>query len=215
MKNIAIYGFGGFGKEVACILRSINALSPTWDMIGFFDDGIPAGSESRYGKVLGGIETLNNYPSQLSVIMAIANPNVLEKLYLAITNTLISFPNIIAPDITFYDKASLQMGIGNIIIYGSRLSCDIKLGNFNICNSSTYIGHDVSIGDFNVFQPETRLSGGVTVGDKNFFGTRSTVVQYIKIGSNTHIGSGSIVLRKTQDGFLYYGNPAKKVEGYK
>lgn len=215
MKDIAIYGFGGFGKEVVCILKSINALSPTWNIIGFFDDGIPSGTENRYGKVLGDIKTLNNYPSQLAIVMAIANPNVLEKIYSSITNTLISFPNIIAPDIIFYDKVSLQMGIGNIIIYGSRLSCDIKLGNFNICNSSTYIGHDVNIGDFNVFQPETRLSGGVTVGDKNLFGTRSTVIQYIKIGSNTHIGSGSMVLRKTQDGFLYYGNPAKKVEGYK
>lgn len=215
MKDIAIYGFGGFGKEAACVLRSINALSPTWNIIGFFDDGVPSGTENRYGKVLGDINTLNNYSSELSVIMAIANPDILEKIYSSVTNKLISFPNIIAPNITFYDRASLQMGIGNIIIYGSRLSCDIKLGNFNICNSSTYIGHDVNIGNFNVFQPETRLSGGVTVGDKNLFGTRSTVVQYIKIGSNTHIGSGSMVLRKTQDGFLYYGNPAKKIEGYK
>lgn len=215
MKDIAIYGFGGFGKEMACILRSINALSPTWNIIGFFDDGVPAGTENRYGKVLGNIDALYSYPSALSVVMAIANTDVLAKIYSSITNDRISYPNIIAPDVTFYDEESLQMGIGNIIIYGSRLSCDIKLGNFNICNSSTYIGHDVSIGNFNVFQPETRLSGGVTVGDKNFFGTRSTVVQYIKIGNNTHIGSGSMVLRKTQDGFLYYGNPAKKIEGYK
>lgn len=72
MKDIAIYGFGGFGKEVACILTSINALSPTWNIIGFFDDGIPSGTENRYGKVLGDIKTLNNYPFQLSVVMAIA-----------------------------------------------------------------------------------------------------------------------------------------------
>ena len=95
MKDIAIYGFGGFGKEVACILTSINALSPTWNIIGFFDDGIPSGTENRYGKVLGDIESLNNYPSQLSVVMAIANPNVLEKIYSSITKSSYDFTQII------------------------------------------------------------------------------------------------------------------------
>lgn len=44
-KNIAIVGAGGFGRETACCLRAINGESPSWNLIGFFDDGVPAGTE--------------------------------------------------------------------------------------------------------------------------------------------------------------------------
>ena len=39
MKDIAIYGFGGFGREVACVIQAINEIEPTWNLVGFFDDG--------------------------------------------------------------------------------------------------------------------------------------------------------------------------------
>lgn len=35
MKKIAVYGAGGFGREVACMLRHINNITPTWDLVGF------------------------------------------------------------------------------------------------------------------------------------------------------------------------------------
>lgn len=38
MKDIAIYGAGGFGREVACLLNAINANDAIWNLIGFFDD---------------------------------------------------------------------------------------------------------------------------------------------------------------------------------
>lgn len=44
MKDIAIYGAGGFGREVACLIERINKAreTPIWNFIGFFDDGIPS-----------------------------------------------------------------------------------------------------------------------------------------------------------------------------
>lgn len=42
MKDIAIFGAGGFGREVACLIRSINECidvdEERWNFIGFFDD---------------------------------------------------------------------------------------------------------------------------------------------------------------------------------
>ena len=43
MKEIAIYGFGGFGREVACLIRKINERQPRWKFIGYFDDGHASG----------------------------------------------------------------------------------------------------------------------------------------------------------------------------
>ena len=36
LKKIAIFGAGGFGKEVACIINKINEIKQTWELIGFF-----------------------------------------------------------------------------------------------------------------------------------------------------------------------------------
>lgn len=213
MKDIAIYGAGGFGREVACLLRHINESEGSkWNLLGFFDDGKEIGYNNGYGPVIGGISELNAYSQPLSIAIAIGTPKTLKTIVAKINNSNIDFPNVIAPNILFFDRESTSMGIGNIITFGCRLSCNTSLGSFNILNGCVSFGHDVNIGSYNVFMPESRLSGEVIVNDKNLFGGRCFIAQQVKIGSNTTIGAGSIVLRKTKDNPLYLGNPAKKIE---
>ena len=100
-KNIAIIGAGGFGRETACCLRAINGESPSWNLIGFFDDGVAAGTENEYGRVLGTVEDLNAWKEPLSVVIAIASPRALERISGLLDNPLLDFPNIIAPDVKF------------------------------------------------------------------------------------------------------------------
>ena len=44
---------------------------------GFFDDGVAAGTENEYGRVLGTVEDLNAWKEPLSVVIAIASPCLL------------------------------------------------------------------------------------------------------------------------------------------
>jgi len=213
MKNIAIYGAGGFGKEVACIINKINEQVPTWNLIGFFDDGIEKGAEiSRYGKVLGGMPELNEWNSEISIVFAIGVPRILSLLVSKIQNPNINFPNIIHPEVFFADKTTLKMGKGNVIVRACSFSCDVELGDFNQFNSISALAHDVKVGSFNVFMPLSRISGGTTIGDLNFFGIGSVILQNIKIGKNTRFSAGCYVMRNTKDGMLYAGNPAKKYD---
>ena len=212
MKDIAIYGFGGFGREVACILRKINEVTPTWNIIGFFDDGVEVGAECPYGRVLGDMEILNAWDRPLAIVIAIGNVKYIKSVSERITNPHVSFPNIIAHNVFFFDEESITMGKGNIITFSCRLSCNIQLGDFNVMNGGVALGHDVVVGNYNVMFPETRLSGAVHIGNENFFGARTFVAQGLKIGNQTRIGAGAVVLRNTKDGLLYMGNPAKKIE---
>lgn len=213
MKDIAIYGAGGFGREIACLLRHINkSYGQKWNLVGFFDDGKIVGNDCGYGKVLGGMSALNAYIKPLSIVVAIGSPSTLKSIVEKIDNPNIDFPNIVAPDVLYFDKDTNIMGKGNIVTFGCRLSCNTALGNFNVLNGCVSLGHDASIGDFNVLMPEARLSGAVRVGNLNLIGGRSFIAQQVKIGNNTTIGAGSIVLRKTKDNSLYLGNPAKKLE---
>lgn len=209
MKDLAIYGFGGFGREIASIIHSINGINPEWNIVGFFDDGIPAGTANKYGKVLGGIGMLNEWHNELNVVFAIASPAIVQKLVSAISNPQISFPNIVAPTVLFFDRDTFSCGRGNVLCHNVRISCDVSMGDFNLLNGGVSLGHDVKVGDFNMMQPETRISGETTIGNSNFFGVRSLVLQGLKIGNETRVGTGSVVMRKTKDGMTYFGNPAK------
>ncbi len=213
MKKIAIYGAGGFGREVACLLNKINEVEPTWELVGFFDDGIEKGSQiSHFGKVLGGIDELNAWTSELSIAITIGNPKIVQTLVSKITNPNIQFPNIIAPTVYFADKDTFKIGKGNIIQKHCSFSCDVTIGDFNVMDGADVFGHDDVVGSFNTFMPAMRISGEVTIGDGNFFGVGSIILQQIKIGNNVRLGAGSVLMRKPKEGCLYMGNPAKKME---
>ena len=211
--KIAIYGAGGFGKEVACLLNKINEEEPLWELVGFFDDGIEIGKEvSHFGKVLGGINELNAWPTELSVAFTIGNPKTVEMLVSNVTNPKIQFPNIIAPTVYFADPETFKIGKGNIIQKHCSFSCDVTIGDFNVMDGADVFGHDDVVGSFNVFMPAMRISGEVTIGDGNFFGVGSIILQQIKVGNNIRLGAASVLMRKPKDGHLYMGNPAKKIE---
>lgn len=209
MRDIAIYGASGFGREVACLISHINDSQPQWNLIGFFDDGIAEGAEVQYGRVLGGMERLNRWNSPLSVCFALGNPKVLRNLVNQINNSCIDFPNIIDPHVLFMDERTVKMGQGNVICANTLISCNVKLGDFNMINVCSHLGHECELGDYNVVMPGGNLSGGVVVGDCNLFGVNSAVLQYKKVGNEVVLSPGSILSRTAKDGKMYVGNPAK------
>lgn len=208
MKKIAVFGAGGFGREIACLINIINNKEPQWNMIGFFDDGIPKGTKNEYGEILGGIEEVNKFKEQLAIVISIANPKIIDKIVTKITNPNIVFPNLIAPDLIYLDENNVTFGKGNIICSGCLISCNVKIGDFNILNGFIPVGHDTTIGNFNSIMPSVKISGEVTIGNRNFFGVGSIVLQQIKIGNDTVIGANSLIIRKTKDGMTYVGSPA-------
>lgn len=210
MKEIAIFGAGGLGRETVCFLNILNKEGADWNFIGFFDDGMKKGMQvSHFGKVLGGIKELNEWSKELAVIIAIGNPTSVKGVRERIVNNFIYFPNIIAPNAEFTDKDYFKIGEGNIIGGNCRFTSDVHIGSFNLFNSGIVVGHDVTIGDYNILMPEVRVSGEVTIGDCNLFGIASIVLQQIKIGDEVRLGAGSVLMTKPKDGNLYMGNPAK------
>ncbi|MBR1578194.1 MAG: serine acetyltransferase [Bacteroidales bacterium] len=209
MTNLAIYGAGGFGREIACYIKRINDESPTWNLIGFFDDGLPKGKQLQYGPVLGGLEDLNAWPEKIAIVVSIATPKTVKYIVDRITNSLVEFPNIIDPSVTFLDLPSVRMGKGNVIGANSLLACNTFLGDFNLINWYVQMGHESCMGSFNVVMPNVNISGGVAIGDLNFFGVKSTVLQYTKIGDHVTLGAASVLLKNAENNATYYGNPAR------
>lgn len=214
MKDIAIYGAGGFGKEVACLVKRINEKEPIWNLIGFFDDNpeLKGKMVSHFGPCLGGIEVLNSYSKELFVAMALGNSLVVKTLVEKIHNEKVSFPNLIDRSFYFADPETFKIGKGNIIQGPGSVTCNVTIGDFNVMNGGVVLGHDVKVGNYNTIMPATRVSGEVTIGDCNFFGVGSIVLQQINIGSHVRLGAGSVLMTKPKNGNLYLGVPAKRTE---
>lgn len=209
MKDIAVFGAGGFGREVACLIKRINEKEPTWNFIGFFDDNAELkGTRNEYGEVLGGMKELNAWEKDLCIVISIGTPKVLKTIVDNITNEKVDFPNVIAPDVIFMDRDNMSIGKGNIFCSGCLISCNTHIGNFNCLNDFVSIGHDTTIGDYNEFMTATRISGMVTIGQFNYFGVNCCVLQGLKIGNEVKIGAGSALMRRAKDGYTFVGVPA-------
>lgn len=214
MKDIAIYGAGGFGREVACLINIINQELKTWNLVGFFDDNPNLKEQmiSHFAPCLGGMKELNEYPKELALTIPIGSPLIVKKIAESITNPHVYYPNLIHPDFQIKDPDSFSIGKGNIIQDGCSVSCNVSIGNFNVFNGGVIFGHDDQIGSYNSFMPAIRVSGEVIVGNANYFGVGSIILQQIKIGNEIRLGAGSVLMSKPKDGKLYVGNPARKIE---
>lgn len=214
MKPIAIYGAGGFGQEVACLIRRINEQQPVWNFIGFFDDKpeLKGQMVSHFAPCLGNIDDLNAYPGELSMVLAIGNPLVMKKIFQQIHHPHISYPNLIHPSFVVTDPESFTIGRGNIIQGQCTATVGVTLGDFNVLNGSVVLGHHVTMGSFNMLMPTVRVSGEVRIGDENFLGIGAIVLQQIQIGRQIRLGAGSVLMKRPKDGCLYIGNPAVKTE---
>lgn len=211
--NIAIYGAGGFGKEVACLIRRINAAGGDWHLIGFCDDTKPSGTQvSSYGTVLGGMELLTKASEPLAVAIAINENRAVRRIRESISNPLITFPNLIDPSLFWVDRDTVKMGEGNIIQNHCMISCDVTIGSFNLINDHVVVGHDNTIGDFNGLMPGAHLSGGITIGNNNLLGAACVVLQGMTIGDGVTLGANSVLMTTPRNNSTYLGVPARKFD---
>lgn len=213
MKDIAIFGAGGLGREVACLIERINRKEKRWHLIGFFDDEESLwGKENEYGRILGGSDMLNVWQNPIDIVISIGNPKAIKRIHEKLLNDKIDFPNIIDPTFDIVDADNYQMGQGNIIQRTSSISINVKIGSFNILNGSDFVGHDSILGDYNVIMPDVRISGGVHIGNGNLLGVGSIVIQQMSIGNNSTLAAGSVLMTKAKKEGLYIGVPAKRLE---
>ncbi len=211
MKDIAIYGAGGLGREVASVLNSLFPEDKPRRLVGFFDDGKQRDEPiAHFGKCLGGINELNVWPTPIEVALCFGDGRTSKTVYSKIINPNVSFPNLIYQDFSIADKKTFKIGKGNIITGGCRVTTNITIGDFNLLNGGVVFGHDVHIGSFNTFMPGCRISGEVTIGDYCLFGAMSFVKQCLKIGDNVRLSPLSPLLTNPKDDCLYIGNPAKR-----
>ncbi|MFN8313195.1 MAG: acetyltransferase [Cyclobacteriaceae bacterium] len=209
MKKIAIYGAGGFGREVAWMLNQINRVKPTWEVIGYFDDARTAGERIGALPVLGGISVVNSWKEELSMAVAVANPVMRMELIQKINNDQINYPTLIHPNCDAGDPIN-QFGKGCILTAGCILTTSVTLHDFVIINIQATVGHDVVLGSYTTVMPGSSISGNVQIGASSMIGAGARVLQNLRLGHHIIVGAGAVVTKDAGDNKTLLGIPANE-----
>ena len=206
MRTLAIYGAGGFGREVLQLINEINREEKTWKVIGFIDDLYSIKNLLPF-PVYPSIEKLNNLEA---LYIAIGDSGKRKKIHQTIGNDKIKYPALIHPSGNPGDLADFPKGL--LIGANSCLTVNIKIGSMVIINLNCTIGHDVVLGDYCSIMPGVNISGNVTCDEGVYVGTNATILPGLSIGSYATIGAGAVVTKDVAPQSIVVGVPARAIE---
>lgn len=104
---------------------------------------------------------------------------------------------------------NVEIGENCFVFENNVLQYYVKLGNNVILWSGNHVGHRTHIEDNCFVSSHVVISGYCIIGKNSFLGVNSCLNDHITIGQDCVIGSGSVVVKNTETGKVYVGNPAK------
>jgi sugar O-acyltransferase (sialic acid O-acetyltransferase NeuD family) len=107
---------------------------------------------------------------------------------------------------------NVEIGENCFVFEDNVLQHFVKIGNNVILWSGNHIGHRTIIQDNNYISSHVVISGYCEVGNNCFLGVNSCVGDDLKIADDCVIGAGAVIIKNTEPGLVYVGNPAKPLK---
>ena len=211
MKQVAIFGASGFGREVMPLVRRQWAASGNPFQLVFVDDNPPA-AECNGHKVMTYAEWLAQPAGSRHINIAIANSAVRQKLVERCMADGIQFFEVRADNVVQLDD--VQLGEGATLCPFVTLTSNIRIGKHFHANIYSYVEHDCVIGDYVTFAPGVKCNGNVVIEDHAYIGTGAVIKQGqpgnpIVIGRGAVVGMGTVVTKSVPADVTVVGNPAR------
>lgn len=196
--RLIIFGAGGHGRSLAALVQKMGGL----DLLGFVDDGVPAGAEILGLPVLGGRDSLAGLVKDgiclaINGVGGIGDLNARLSVFDLLRQAGFRFPPAIHPTAFIEDSAVLGDGIQVFPL--AYVGTEVSAGFGTIINTGAIVSHDCQLGDTVNLSPGATLAGGVTVGAGTLIGMRATVNLGVQIGAYALIGNGATVKADVPD----------------
>lgn len=213
-KKIAIYGAGGFGREVAWLAETTIIDGKGVEVVCFIDD-----DESVCGSMLNDIEVLSlsgakkKHPDA-AVVSGIGVPKIRELTMDKAQAAGFEFVALVHKR-TEMSKL-IEIGEGTVICAGNILTTNITIKKHVQINLDCTIGHDVVVDDYATISPGVHISGYVHIGKRVHIGTGAVIINGTKenpivIEDDVIIGAGASVTKSIPKGMTWGGVPARSL----
>jgi sugar O-acyltransferase (sialic acid O-acetyltransferase NeuD family) len=195
MSRLAIFGAGGFGREVITAARADRReLVLVADETAPDFDGIP-------------VLSFDQLRDDDEMVIAVADPAVRRR----IAARWHRFTSVFAP--SFVMGRQVEVGEGAIFCDFSMVTSSARIGRHFHCNTFSGVAHDCVIGDFVTFAGSVRCNGNVHVRDGAYIGPgavlrNGSARRPLVIGEGAVVGMGAVVTRNVPPHTTVFGNPA-------
>lgn len=212
MRDIVIYGAGGFAREVAWLVESIAAAGGEYRPAAFVDDDESQHGEEINGLPVVGLEEAGQRFPEGGLAVAVGSPTVRRTLTENGLSAGLEPVSLVAPDVRM--SRWVDVGSGSVVCAGNILTTNITIGEGVQINLDCTVGHDVVLGDYTTLAPGVHVSGWVHFGEDVYVGTGAVIINGtsddpLTIGDGAVIGAGACVTGAIDAGVTAVGVPAR------
>jgi len=210
MPDLVIVGAGGHGRELLDVVEAINLSRPSWDFLGFLDDGEPDAEllARRQAEHLGAVELLAEI--EAAYVLAVGSSDIRARLDALATGFGRVAATLVHPLASVASDVTLAAGV--VIAAGARVTTNVRLGRHSHLNVNAVVSHDCRVGDFVTISPSATINGNVTIEDGAFLGAAAVVTPGRRLGAGCTVGAGAVVIDDVPPGAVVVGVPARQVQ---
>lgn len=212
VRDLVLVGSGPMAREVLGLVEAVNALTPTWRVLGLLDDD-PAKHGSLVGgvPVLGGRDAVADHPT---VALAVCtgrpgDPGSRRRIPAALDLPDDRWATLVHPSCVLGPR--VEVGHGTVLLAGVVATADVTLGAHCVVMPGTVLTHDDVLGEGVIVASGVRVSGTVSVGDSAYLGAGCLLREGITVGREAVVGMGAVVLTDVPAGETWVGSPARRL----
>jgi len=221
--KLAIYGTGGFGREIAPLAQYLGASvvrgpaeheSLVDDDVVFVDDAVDRPAVCNGISVIGFEDLLSDLHRSREIVVGIGDGRLREKIERRCEDAGLSIGTLKAP--TTRILAESVIGRGAVLCDSVIITSNVVIGRSFQCNLNSYVAHDCVIGDYVTFAPNVCCNGNIRIENYAYVGTGAVFTQGkaeapIIVGEGALVGMGSVVTKSVPAYTVVAGNPARPI----